>query len=231
MCTRYFLRLDDLINLGEVIGILVDEAKAGQKDRFNIAPATNIPAFRSGGATTLRWGLIPHWAKAGAKTQTPLINARSETITEKPSFRSAWENRQRCVIPASGFYEWEQRGRERLPWLFRRQDARPLALAGLWDRWTDPDQGTVIESCTVMTTTPNQMLARIHHRMPVLLDETTMPTWLTGSPSSAASILQPYPSDHLSETALDTYLNASKHDDPACLTPRGQAPGSQIDLF
>lgn len=231
MCSRFTLNLGDAINLSKKLGIPIDEAKAGGADRYNIAPSTDVVTFRHQVAASLRWGLIPHWAKAGSASAAPLINARGETIAEKPSFRTAWKKGQRCVIPATGFYEWEKQGKERLPWLFQRNDDGPLAFAGLWDRWVDPIDETVIESVTVVTTTPNPMLARIHNRMPVLLDETTAAAWLDPDLAEPTAMITPFPAERLKETALDTYVNSSRVEGPACLTPRGEAPGSQFDLF
>lgn len=231
MCSRFTLNLRDAVDLSKRLGIPINAAMARSADRYNIAPASDVVTFRHHEAVTMRWGLIPHWFKPGAAPLAPLINARSETITEKPSFRTAWENGQRCVIPLTGFYEWEKQGRERLPWLFQRPEGQPLAFAGLWDSWTDATDGTVIESCTVITTTPNPMLGRIHDRMPVLLDEDTAATWLDPNLPDATTLLASFPSERLTETALDTYVNSSRHEGPACLRPRGEAPGAQFDLF
>ena len=231
MCSRFTLNLGDAINLSKRLGIPLDEAMTSGPDRYNIAPASDVVAFRGREAVTMRWGLIPHWSKPGAAPSAPLINARSETIAEKPSFRTAWAKGQRCAIPLTGFYEWEKQGRERLPWLFQRNDDQPLAFAGLWDRWTDPADDTIIESCTVITTTPNSMLGRIHDRMPVLLDENTMAAWLQPDLADATTLITRFPTERLRETALDSYVNSSRVEGPACLTPRGEAPGSQFDLF
>lgn len=231
MCSRFTLNLGDAINLSKRLGIPIDEAMAAGKDRYNIAPSTDVVTFRGQEAVTMRWGLIPHWSKPGQSPSAPLINARSETINEKPSFRTAWKKGQRCAIPLTGFYEWEKQGRERLPWLFQRNDGQPLAFAALWDSWTDATDGTVIESCAVITTTPNSMLGRIHDRMPVLLDETTAATWLDSDLADPTKLISAFPTERLTETALDTYVNSSRSEGPACLTPRGQALGNQFDLF
>ncbi len=231
MCSRFTLNLVDFINLRKRLGIPLDEALADGRDRYNIAPATPVVTLRKNGVSQMRWGLIPHWSKPGATPSAPLINARGETLTEKPSFGTAWQRAQRCIVPATGFYEWEKQGRERLPWLFQRRDGEPIAFAGLWDRWQDPIDDSIIESVTVVTTTPNKMLARIHDRMPVLLSEETAPTWLDNNNQAAVDLIKPFPSSGLTETALDTYVNCSKNDDPRCLTKRGEAPGAQFDLF
>ncbi len=231
MCSRFTLNLGDAINLSKRLGIPIDEAMAAGPDRYNIAPATDVVTFRQGEATTMRWGLIPHWSKPGQGPSAPLINARSETIADKPSFRTAWKKGQRCAIPMTGFYEWEKQGRERLPWLFKRNDGEPLLFAGLWDLWTDATDHTTIVSCAVVTTTPNSMLARIHDRMPMLLDESTAADWLNPDLANPTELVSAFPSERLSETALDTFVNSSRNEGPACLTPRGEAPGSQFDLL
>ena len=240
MCSRFTLQLGDAINLSKRLGIPLGQM-ADARDRFNIAPATPVTAMRRasqvgglhlGETVALRWGLIPHWVRDGASPSAPLINARSETVAEKPSFRSAWQSGQRCIVPASGFYEWERAGRSRLPWLFAHADGRPLLLAGLWDRWRDPAGDTVIESCTLLTTTPNALLARIHDRMPVIVTDENAHTWLDPQlpTAEAAAMMRPYEATQMSATALDTYVNSTAHDGPACLTPRGQSPGAQLGL-
>jgi putative SOS response-associated peptidase YedK len=229
MCSRYALKASQLAQLCEELGVAFDQAAA--RDRYNIAPATSITALRPGQSTILHWGLIPHWTQINRRPAAPLINARAETLTAKPSFRDAWRQQQRCVIPVSGFYEWEKRGRERLPWLFQHRDGRPLAFAGLWDRWADPIDDSVIESCTVITTTPNARISRIHDRMPVLLEPAAARQWLTASPDEATDLLRPYPAEQMRETALDPCVNSTARDDEACWTPRGKAPGTQFDLF
>lgn len=240
MCSRFTLKLGDAINLSRRLGIPLGEM-ADSRDRYNVAPATGVTALRrppvareaaAAPATTLHWGFIPAWTRDRTTAGGPLINARAETVAEKPTFRSAWQRGQRCVLPLTGFYEWEKLGRTRLPWLFAPADAEPLAFAGLWDRWQDPRDGAVIESCTVLTTTPNALLARIHDRMPVLLDVEAAQRWLdpNAEPATVAPLLRAYPAERLVATALDPYVNSTAHDDPACLTPRGQAPGAQFDL-
>jgi putative SOS response-associated peptidase YedK len=229
MCSRFTLNLGDAINLSKRLGIPLGSETPDQ-DRFNIAPSTGITALRAGAAATLHWGLIPHWSPRDRASSAPLINARSETIAQKPSFRTAWKNRQRCLIPTSGFYEWEKDGRARLPWIFARSDGAPLVFAGLWDRWQDPVDHTVIESCAVLTTTANRMLGRIHDRMPVILDPEDAARWLDPdiSAEDAISLMRPFDADRMIETALDPYLNSTRHEGPQCLTPRGQTPGAQL---
>src|SRR5262249_54366085 len=149
--------------------------------RYNIAPGTKIPAVRGAGrnarpeAVTFRWGLTPAWAKTD-EPAARLVNARAETLLEKPSFRDAVTAR-RCVIPASGFFEWETVGRAKRPWRFAWRDETPFGLAGLWETWRAPD-GEVVASCAVITTQPNELMRPIHHRMPVMLTPEECRTWL-----------------------------------------------------
>tara|TARA_R110002167_G_scaffold346438_1_gene557004 strand:+ start:168 stop:869 length:702 start_codon:yes stop_codon:yes gene_type:complete len=229
MCSRFTLNLGDAINLSQRLGIPLGEMTP-ERDRFNIAPSTGITTLRTQAAAKLHWGLIPHWSDRNRTTSAPLINARSETVAEKPSFRTAWKKGQRCLIPTSGFYEWEKAGRERLPWLFTRADGEPLVFAGLWDRWQDPKDGVVIESCAVLTTTANTMLGRIHDRMPVILDSTDAKAWLDPELDlpAATALMRPFDADRLHETALDPYVNSTRHEGPQCLTPRGKSPGAQL---
>ena len=157
MCSRFTLNLGDAINLSKRLGIPLGEI-APSSDRFNIAPSTGVTSFRRtpedtsvSEAAILHWGLIPHWVKDRRSQTTTLINARSETVAEKPSFRSPWQRRQRCLIPTSGFYEWEKDGRDRLPWIFTRADGQPIVFAGLWESWSDPIDHSRIDTCTVLT--------------------------------------------------------------------------------
>lgn len=145
--------------------------------RYNIAPSQNVlTVVQHDGvreAAFLQWGLIPSWSKDGRG----FINARSETIENKPSFSESFQ-RRRCLIPADGFYEWERSGKIAQPYYFQLQDESPIAFAGIWDEWQG--NGKVIASCAIITTTANELLASIHDRMPVILRPESQDSWLNG---------------------------------------------------
>lgn len=170
--------------------------------RYNIAPSQNILAVRQNvdvrEAAELKWGLMPSWAK-DASMGARLINARSETVLEKPSFREAFKKR-RCIIPADGFYEWARAsGGRKQPYYFRFKDERLFGFAGLWDRWSGQD-GEVIESCTILTTEANEVVTPVHDRMPVILHPDTYELWLNADSRNAGSLkelLQPFPESEM----------------------------------
>ena len=193
--------------------------------RYNIGPSQPVAAVRAAPAGTgrepalLRWGLIPSWSKDPA-IGNRLINARAETASQKPSFRNAF-NRRRCLIPASGFYEWQRRELRKQPFYIRMHDGRPFAFAGLWDRWESPDKG-VIESCTILTTATNALLAPIHDRMPVILPPGKYDRWLDPSlqdPDSLAPLLVPFPPEDMIAFPVSPRVNAPSTDDEGCIAP------------
>lgn len=171
------------------------------KPSFNIAPSSNIisitaDAYEHRHLQLMHWGLIPYWAK-DADIGYKLINARGETIAEKPAFRSAFKFR-RCLIPVSGFYEWKAEGRQKYPWYVSLKSGEPMAIAGLWETWS-PKDGEVIESCSIITTGANELMAPIHDRMPVILDPDQWETWLSPN-EKRADHLQPMIHPHESES-------------------------------
>ena len=206
--------------------------------RYNLPPGSDVPVVRMapGGAgrevALLHWGLVPGWAKERVEFGPKLANARAESVAEKPVFRDAFR-RRRCVLPASGFYEWEARGKTRLPWLFRRRDGQPLLLAGLWDSWRAPDGG-VLESCTVVTTGPNELVRPIHDRMPAILEPQQCDVWLDPTaqvPDRLAPLLRSLPAEQLTAERVSQRVNSVAHDDEACLQapPPGERPlASQV---
>ena len=167
MCGRFTVDIPPEL-LVDIFGLADHPSIAS---RYNIAPTQQVPVIRRYGdgqnhLDLLHWGLIPSWA-TDPSISSRLINARSETVIEKPSFRQAIRYR-RCLVLASGFYEWKQEGKEKQPWLIRLKDGSPMVFAGLWETWKSAEGG-VIESCTILTTASNRLVAPLHDRMPVIL--------------------------------------------------------------
>ena len=193
--------------------------------RFNIAPTQPVVTVRqekgktSRLLSTMRWGLIPSWAKDMSHGHHA-VNARSETVTTKLSFRESIRYK-RCLIPADGFYEWKKTGTVRQPYLFEVGDGELFAFAGLWDEWKNP-QGEIIESCTILTTAPNTLLADIHNRMPVILATAHYDHWLDPSMqdvATAASLLKPFDANLMKRYPVSTRVNSVANDDPECSAP------------
>jgi putative SOS response-associated peptidase YedK len=195
-------------------------------ERYNMAPSQEIltivqPAGGPRELRRMRWGLIPSWAKdPGIGNQ--LINARAETVATKPAFRTALRER-RCLILTDGFYEWETQGRRKRPWCIRRKDGLPFAFAGLWERWHDPE-GRGVESCTIITTTANDLIRPFHHRMPVILPPAAYDPWLDVSATNLErilSLLQPVPTEEFTAYPVSPLVNNPANDSPACQSPAG----------
>ncbi len=195
--------------------------------RYNIAPTQPIAAIRLDQAgerdlTFFRWGLIPSWAK-DIKIGSRMINARSETVAEKPSFRAAFK-RRRCLIPADGFYEWQKRNGGKQPMFIHPAEGeeRPFALAGLWELWRDADGGT-LQSCTILTTSPNELMAPIHNRMPVIIEPEDYDLWLDPEPNpeQGLHLLRPYPAEKMAAYPVSTLVNNPRNDVSNCVQPIG----------
>jgi putative SOS response-associated peptidase YedK len=190
--------------------------------RYNIAPSQPVACVRGGRGWSLdmlRWGLVPSWAK-DPKIGHSLINARAETITEKPAFRSAFRQR-RCLIPADGFYEWVRSGGTARAYHVRLTDFAAFALAGLWETWIDPS-GSAVETCCIITTTANDVVAPMTDRMPVVIDPGDFGRWLDPACPSATDLLpllRPYPAGEMTAIAVGPLVNSPKKDDRACLAP------------
>ena len=221
MCGRFTLFEPDKV-LAKVFGI---SGIPSLSPRYNIAPSQPVAAVRAASAGTgrelalLRWGLIPSWSKDPA-IGNRLINARAETVTEKPSFRNTFK-RHRCLIPASGFYEWQRLERGKQPYFVRMSDWRPFAFAGLWDRWEGPEEGA-IETCTILTTAANTVLSPIHDRMPVILPPAHYDRWLDPAlkePDTLTSLLVPFPPDEMLAFPVSLRVNAPSTDDAGCIAP------------
>ena len=191
--------------------------------RYNIAPSQpvlSVAADRDSGARVaefLRWGLVPHWAK-DPSIGNRMINARAETLADKPSFRGPLRH-NRCLIPASGFYEWRKQGTSKQPMFVRMADGQPFALAGLWATYTPPD-GSELRSCTIITTEPNSLLATIHNRMPAILDPVDYDTWLDPAiqhPPDVLPLLVPFEAEKMDAYPVSTVVNSPANDVPDCL--------------
>ena len=165
----------------------------------------------------LQWGLVPSWAKDPAIGRK-LINARGETVGEKPSFRGAFR-RRRCLVLADGYFEWKKEGRIKQPYYIRMQDEHPFAFAGIWDHWNSRDEQT-IETCAILTTQPNELMADIHPRMPVILNPDDYRSWLDVSledPSELSRFLIPYAKGNLVAFPVSLKVNNPRFDGPACV--------------
>jgi putative SOS response-associated peptidase YedK len=164
----------------------------------------------------MRWGLVPSWASdisIGAR----LINGRSETVLEKPAFRDSFRLR-RCLVPADGFYEWKKAGKERHPFHFVMKDSSLFAFAGVWDRWRSAT-GEVVESCSILTTAPNELLDGVHDRMPVILPQRHYQTWLTAPATEAqrlAELLVPFDASVMQRHPVSSLVNKPENDVPEC---------------
>jgi putative SOS response-associated peptidase YedK len=228
MCGRYTLTaspeaVQQAFNL--------DSVPVGLAPRYNIAPTQPIPVITNQSPhalTFVTWGLIPSWAK-DVSMAAQLINARAETLAEKPSFRSAYKYR-RCLIPADGFYEWLKEGKTKRPQYIYRRDRALFAFAGLWERWQSPD-GSEILSATIITTEPNATVAPLHHRMAVILDPADYAAWLDTStkPAVLQAMLRPAPDDLLTYHEVSPLVNDARADVPEMIEP--YKPLSQSTLF
>jgi putative SOS response-associated peptidase YedK len=196
--------------------------------RYNIAPSQQIPIVRQDdgqrNVTLARWGLIPDWAN-DASIGNKLINARGETAQSKPAFRDSFA-RRRCLIPATGFYEWKKSGTGKRPFHFGMKDGSLFAFAGLWSAWTSP-AGTTVESCAILTTTANDLLKDMHDRMPVILPRESYEQWLAPAEASTHSkLLVPFDDSLMRRYEVSTLVNAPKNDSPDCIVPIDQVAAS-----
>lgn len=220
MCGRFTLRRADRLKLEKVDlrqFIL-------SKPRYNIAPTQPVWAIiqtpDERRVTEFQWGLIPSWSEKPA----PIINARSESIEEKPSFSDSFR-RRRCLIPADGFYEWEKLGKAVQPHFFQIRSGEPFMFAGIWDRWTR--SGATINSCAIITTSANDLLAKIHHRMPVILHREHYDDWLQNNArvDDLLPMLAPFPSSEMEGYTVAQKVNDAKVDDESLADPTPPGEG------
>ncbi|MEA3417813.1 MAG: SOS response-associated peptidase [Campylobacterota bacterium] len=191
---------------------------------YNIAPSQSLVALlNNGNYTFTHFGLIPHWMK---EKKTVAINARSETLSQKPSFRDPFK-RKRCLIPVNGFYEWKKEGNTKVPYWFYPSDGDYFALAGLWDQWVDKESGEIITSSAIITTEPNKIMKPIHDRMPVILKPDAWKLWLDPDIQESGALiplLEPSDSKLMSIYEVSTYVNSPAHDDRKAIEAAIAAP-------
>ena len=221
MCGRYTLTHQDIEDLAREFGVPVEQLE-GYQPRYNIAPTQSQWIVRQEledrEALRARWGLLPHWAK-DAKMGYKTINARCETVHERPAFRDAFKKR-RCIVPADGFYEWEGPKGKRTPLRFHRPDNSLIFFAGLYESW-QPEPDVWEPTYTIITTEANAFISNVHDRMPVILPEESVDGWLYPKETDAdklRSLLVPAPDDLLIRTAVSPSVNNVKNDDASLLT-------------
>jgi putative SOS response-associated peptidase YedK len=221
MCGRFTLTVSSEV-LAEHFGL---EAVPPLEPRFNIAPTQAVavvwvrPARQRRELAILQWGLIPSWAE-DPTIGSRLINARAETVSEKPAFRVAFKYR-RCLMLADGFYEWKGKGKYRQPYYFRLKDGRPFAFAGLWEHWMGAD-GSDIETCALITTEANPRVRSIHERMPVILRPEDYDFWLDPKPQDPRrlqELLRPYPAEAMTAYPVTPRVNSPFEDEADFITP------------
>ncbi|MBN2983507.1 MULTISPECIES: SOS response-associated peptidase [Cohnella] len=219
MCGRYTIT----VTLEELIARYM----AGQvavpfyAPRYNVAPGQLVPAIVSDGRGNrlgqLKWGLVPPWAE-DAKIGYKMINARAETLADRPAYRDAYR-RKRCLLPADGFYEWKAADGAKRPYRISLRSKKLFSLAGLYETWTSPS-GEVVHTCTVVTTAPNRLMADIHDRMPVILREEDESVWLDRrirEPERLNRLLAPYPDEEMEAYEVDKRVGNVANDDPSCI--------------
>ncbi len=219
MCGRYTLTTP-AERLAEEFGF--KDSSVELSPSYNVAPTQGVAAVLEEGAgrrlEVLRWGLIPPWAD-DPQIGSRMINARSETAPEKPSFRRAFRER-RCLIPADGFYEWQRTNGAKQPFYIHMEDGRPFAFAGLWESWGRGGEGE-IRTCTILTTGANAVVGEIHERMPVIVAPDAYDVWLdpASERDELTGLLAPYPEDEMEAYPVSRFVNSPSNNDPRCVEP------------
>lgn len=233
MCGRYTLRAPGKAFAAVLRRQVAELALA----RFNVAPGEILPVVvqTEEGIRQLRsflWGLVPGWTRPGEKA-SPIVNARAETVQAKPAFRQPFRQR-RCAVPADGFYEWRTEGGKKRPFFFRLKEDEPFAFAAIWEEWQQPDGGAIPSFC-LLTTEANAVLAPVHHRMPVMLDQAGVDRWLGAaaaeSEATLAPLLRPFPPERMEAVAVNPWVNRAGNEGPRCLEPWEGDEKEQLSLF
>jgi putative SOS response-associated peptidase YedK len=218
MCGRY--RLIGYESYGELNDVRISP-RFTPSVRYNVAPTQRVAVVLDESPnefSEVRWGLIPSWAK-DAKIASSLINARCETVATKPAFRSAFK-RRRCLVPADGFYEWQKVGIGKQPYSIQLKNGEPFAFAGLWESWANTE-GAEVRTCSIITTTPNELTSRIHDRMPVILPLAKRREWLDPqrTPEQLQTLLVPYAAEEMTAYPISQRVGSPKNDDPGVIEP------------
>ncbi|MBM4326790.1 MAG: SOS response-associated peptidase [Deltaproteobacteria bacterium] len=223
MCGRFVL-----MALGKLVAEQFElDDEPNLEPRYNIAPSQQvaavcrIPETKKRELRMFRWGLIPFWAK-DEKIGHKLINAKSETVAEKPAFRAAFKHK-RCLIPADGFYEWKRREgkKTKQPHFIRMKNGEPFALAGLWENWESPE-GKIIESCVILTTNSNNLIQSLHDRMPVIVLPQDYELWLNTAITDTENLKRlftPHPQEAMEAYEVSVFVNGPSNEDPECIEP------------
>ncbi len=219
MCGRFvtIIPYDELKKIFD----LVESQTIQLEPRYNVAPTQQVPVVRNNGEhnsiSFLKWGLVPSWSK-DPKMGSHMINARCETVAEKPAFRHAIKY-NRCIIPMNGFYEWSHTEGEKHPHFIHLADKSPMGVAGIWEHWNSTD-GTALETFSVLTTEANKLVSTLHDRMPVILHPDNFGMWLSKSlqdPHHLEHLCQPYPDELLTYYEVSSLVNSPRFDSPACI--------------
>lgn len=219
MCGRYTLTANpNTIQLAFNLDSVPDQMEA----RYNIAPSQPVPVITNQNPkelTFFKWGLVPSWSK-DVSIGNKMINARAETASEKPSFRSAFK-RRRCLIPADGFFEWTKQGKDKVPMYIHMENHDVFAFAGLWEVWNSPE-GDELYTCTILTAEPNDLIRPLHHRMAVILEPDVYDTWLSPDELPAdvlMPLLTPYPPEKMRVFEVSKMVNSPANDNPQVIEP------------
>ncbi|NJN82876.1 MAG: SOS response-associated peptidase [Caldilineaceae bacterium] len=225
MCGRFTLHANPNV-LATLFGLSEEPTVVS---RYNIAPTQPVAVVRLRPQdherewALVRWGLVPSWSKEPS-IGSRMINARSETVSEKPSFRAAFK-RRRCLIPSDGFFEWQRIDKAKQPYFIHLADGGPFAFAGLWEQWAGAD-GSEMETCTILTCEPNELVASLHNRMPVIVAPEDYEEWLGPGPEQNSKelsllrhLLRPYPADKMAAYPVSTYVNSPAHEGAECVQP------------